>query len=226
MRHKNWSKPYLDAHPEVVCPVADFASAKTLSFLRHDRVYLEIGTGKGDFIVGMATKSPDAYFVGIEISTTALGFCARKVVDAGLKNVLLLNADASILGGICPNELFSAIFLNFSDPWPKKKHAKRRLTYDTMLTAYYRILKPNGLIYQKTDNTDLFRFSHENLLTFRYEILEHTDDYDGLAEFDAQTEYETNFRAKGVKIHRLIAQKGKDTYATLPQPKETVQDAD
>lgn len=222
LKHKAWSQPYLEEHASTVYRVEDMLSEMGKSFLNAPRVYLEIGTGKGDFIVTMGIKNPEAHFVGIEKSTTALAICARKVVDAKLSNVILVNADANKLLEALPAHSFTAIFLNFSDPWPKKRHTKRRLTYDKMLSEYYRLLKPHGFIYLKTDNVDLFAYSYENFLRFQYSITLKTDDYDGKDDFDAATEYEKNFRAEGIKINRLIAQKGPSTYETIPEPEKTV----
>lgn len=222
LKHKAWSKPYLEAHAATVYRTEELLAEKGMTFLNAAKVYLEVGTGKGDFIVTMGSRHPEARFVGIEKSTTALAICAKKVVEAKLSNIILVNADAGKLLEALPANAFTAIFLNFSDPWPKKKHTKRRLTYDTMLSQYYRILKPSGMIYLKTDNVDLFSYSHENLLQFRYQISMKTDDYDGKDDFDAPTEYEKNFREQGIKINRLIAQKGTGTYETLPQPEKTI----
>ncbi|MCX5775064.1 MAG: tRNA (guanosine(46)-N7)-methyltransferase TrmB [Firmicutes bacterium] len=222
LKHKAWSRPYLEEHASTVYRTEEMLGEKGKTFLNASNVYLEIGTGKGDFIVTMGSRHPVARFVGIEKSTTALAICAKKVVEANLGNVILVNADAGKLLEALPANAFTAIFLNFSDPWPKKKHAKRRLTYDKMLSQYFRILKPNGLIYLKTDNVDLFSYSYENLLRFRYEISKKTDDYDGHDDFDAPTEYEKSFREQGIKINRLIAQKGTGTYETIPQSEKTI----
>ncbi len=222
MKHKPWAEPYLAAHPDIVLSPSEITSDRGKTFLHLTPLYLEIGTGKGDFIVGMAQKNPDAYFLGIEKSSTALAITAKKVVEAKLTNVMLLNDDALLILDLFPELTMSAIFLNFSDPWPKKKHSKRRLTNEKVLGTYFRLLKKQGKIYLKSDNVGLFEFSYENFSRMAYKILEYTHDYDGLDAFDYPTEYETKFRSQNIKINRLIVQKGEHTHETDPSSTEAV----
>mgnify|MGYP001264989445 FL=1 len=214
MKHKPWAEPYLAAHPDIVLSPSEITSDRGKTFLHFAPLYLEIGTGKGDFIVGMAQKNPDAYFLGIEKSSTALAITAKKVAEAQLTNVMLLNDDALLILDLFPEQTMSAIFLNFSDPWPKKKHSKRRLTNEKVLETYFRLLKKLGKIYLKTDNQGLFEFSYENFSRMGYGILEYSHDYDGLDAFDYPTEYETKFRSQNIPINRLIVQKGEHTHET------------
>ncbi len=222
MKHKPWAEPYLAAHPDVVLTPSEITSDRGKTFLHLTPLYLEIGTGKGDFIVGMAQKYPDAYFLGIEKSSTALAITAKKVVEAKLTNVMLLNDDALLILDLFPEQTIQAIFLNFSDPWPKKKHSKRRLTNEKVLGTYYRLLKKLGKIYLKAANPGVFEFSYENFSNMAYDILEYTHDYDGLDAFDYPTEYETKFRAQHIAINRLIVQKGEHTHETNPTSTEAV----
>ena len=98
----------------------------------------------------------------------------------------------------------NTIFLNFSDPWPKKRHHKRRLTADSFLDKYFTILKDDGKIIFKTDNVDLFNDSKEVIETSKFKDISIDENYDGKDSFDAQTEYELNFREQGISIHRMI----------------------
>ncbi len=222
MKHKPWAEPYLASHPDIVLTASDITSDKGKTFLHLSPLSLEIGTGKGDFIVGMAKKYPDMTFLGIEKSPTALAITAKKVVEAQLTNVMLLNDDALLILDLFPSQILASIFLNFSDPWPKKRHTKRRLTNETVLVTYSRLLKPQGRIYLKTDNVDLFLFSYENFVQRGYDILEHIQGYDGLDPMDFPTEYEMKFRAQNVPINRLIVQKGERTHETDTSPTQTV----
>ena len=99
------------------------------------------------------------------------------------------------------------IFLNFSDPWPKKRHSKRRLTSESFLNEYYRILKKGAKLIFKTDNYDLFTYSLEIVQTSPFKLVEANYSYDGKDSFDATTEYEANFRSQNMPIYRLILEK-------------------
>lgn len=222
MKHKPWAEPYLDSHPDIVMKPSEITSERGKTLLHLSPLYLEIGTGKGDFIVGMAEKYPDLTFLGIEKSSTALAITARKVVDAKLTNVTLLNDDALLILPLFPESILEGIFLNFSDPWPKKKHTKRRLTNENVLLTYGRLLKPLGKIYLKSDNVGLFEFSYENFSKRGYDIVEYQHDYDGHDAFDFPTEYETKFRLQNIPINRLIVQKGEHTHEIDTAPTETV----
>ncbi len=222
MKHKPWAEPYLASHPDIVLTPSEITSERGKTFLHLNPLCLEIGTGKGDFIVGMAKKYPETWFLGIEKSPTALAITAKKVVEAQLTNVMLLNDDALLILELFPSQILTSIFLNFSDPWPKKRHTKRRLTNEDVLLTYSRLLKPRGLIYLKTDNVDLFHFSHDNFVQRGYDILEYKEGYDGLDKMDFPTEYEMKFRAQNIAINRLIVQKGERTHETDATPTKTV----
>ncbi|MDF9866894.1 tRNA (guanine-N7-)-methyltransferase [Bacilli bacterium PM5-3] len=122
-------------------------------------IHLEIGIGKGDFIIGMAKKHPKVNFVGVEKFGTVLVKALEKVENEGLENVLLIKEDATNLDEYFNENTFECIYINFSDPWPKKRHYKRRLTYKSFLEIYERLLKKDGFLKQKTDNKSLFESS-------------------------------------------------------------------
>ena len=105
------------------------------------------------------------------------------------------------------DESVNTLFLNFSDPWPKKRHTKRRLTANSYLDSYYRILKKGGKLIFKTDNSDLFAFSVENMEVSEFKVVSIDNNYDGKDPFDVQTEYELSFRDEGTSIHRIILEK-------------------
>ena len=118
---------------------------------------------------------------------------------------MFINAEM-LMGEIKDNSI-EAIFLNFSDPWPKKRHHKRRLTAESFLENYYRVLKRGGRLIIKTDNVDLFEFTCENISNSKFKLIFKTDNYMDYDEFDTMTEYEKSFRDEGVPIHRLILEK-------------------
>ncbi len=173
-------------------------------------LHVEIGSGKGQFIVRMAAMHPYINFVGIERETGVIYYAGKKVSEADppLENVRLLRADADALSELfAPGEV-DCLYLNFSDPWPKKRHAKRRLTYRSYLAQYARILKKDGEVRFKTDNQGLFAFSIGELAAMGWRFQQvtfhlHAHPVDG----DAPTEYEEKFSRKGNRICRLAAVK-------------------
>ena len=199
-KYKPWAAPYIEEHKEVM-----FSEEQLLSF--NKPYYLEIGSGKGQFLIDMAKKYPDKFFVGIERNVTCCGFTAKKLVETETTNAKLMFINADLLMDKISDNSVESIFLNFSDPWPKKKHHKRRLTADRYLANYYRVLVPGGRLVIKTDNDDLFSFTVENLENSKFKLVFKTDDYQDYDEFDTMTEYEQSFRDEGVKIHRLVLEK-------------------
>ncbi len=204
MKHKSWSEPFLNEHPELIKVIKE---EDDLAFLKGKTLALEIGTGRGDFILNMAQKYPSLFWIGVEMNVDALAVTAKKVVEKGLSNIILIRQNFQYLAPLFPSSTFSKIYLNFSDPWPKKRHAKRRLTSKWFLDEYERLLIRSGQLIMKTDNKDLFEYS---LLTLDESVLnlELVDDnYEFKAECDAMTEYETKFRSLGQPIYRLMARK-------------------
>ncbi len=170
-------------------------------------IEIEIGCGKGAFITQMARRFPDRNFVAIEKISDVILFAAEKLKEQKLENVKLMRANAQTL-----NEFFKAgdvkrIYLNFSDPWPKKGHYKRRLTYRGFLELYKTFLTADGEIILKTDNVSLFDFSLEEFEAAGFKLREISRDLhnSGYAEDNIMTEYEKNFSEKGFSINRVVA---------------------
>ena len=200
-KFKAWTVPYLEEHTEVLLKPEDLI-ALTYSY------NLEIGSGKGQFLIDMARKFPELYFIGVERNTTCAGITAKKLVEAeDINNAKLVYDNADIVLLNLKDESVNNIFLNFSDPWPKKRHAKRRLSAPSYLDNYYRILKKGGRLIIKTDNVDLFAFTKETLEGSKFVLESITDDYTDRDSFDAETEYEKSFREQGVAIHRVVVRK-------------------
>ena len=198
-KFKAWAEPYLNEHTEYAL------TDEELSKL--DNFQLEIGSGKGEFLVRISSKFPQEQFLGIEKNVTCAGISVKKLVENEIPNVKFLHRDAQEVVKILKDKSVKNIFLNFSDPWPKKRHYKRRLTSANFLNEYRRILKDDGKIIFKTDNTDLFEYSIEMFKENNFNIVKIDNNYDGLDEFDAQTEYEEFFRNENTPIHRLIVSK-------------------
>lgn len=170
-------------------------------------IHLEIGCGKGDFVKGMAEKNPNVNFIAVEKATDIIVLALEKVKNAELTNVRFINCDAINLAEIFNEHFFDTIYINFPDPWPKKRHAKRRLTSKTFLDIFKILLSEKGEIHFKTDNRPLFDYSLESFGENGYELKNVTFDLktDELEYDNVKTEYERNFIAKGFKINRLEA---------------------
>ena len=199
-KYKPWAKPFLEEHLEVQFNKDELASAKDFC--------LEIGSGKGDFLLKMAEKNPDRLFIGIEKNVTCAGFIAKKLVEhPEISNAKLIYDDAINVVINLPENSLDYLFLNFSDPWPKKRHHKRRLTSDVFLKEYQRVIIKGGRLIFKTDNLDLFNDSLEYFQNSDFTLVSVTNDYQGDDTFDTQTEYETKKRKEGIPINRVIFQK-------------------
>lgn len=198
-KYKPWCEPYIEEHQEVMLKTEEIGNL--------DNFYLEIGSGKGQFLAKMAILNPQEQFIGVERNVTCCGFTCKKLVELEIKNGKLIydNADSVLMN--VKNEMVKTIFLNFSDPWPKIRHSKRRLTAESYLDSYYRILKPHGNLIFKTDNKDLFDFSLEKMNGSKFKIVSKDDNYDGKDSFDVQTEYEEKFRSEGQPIYRVVLEK-------------------
>ncbi len=170
-------------------------------------VELEIGCGKGSFILGMSKRFPNKSFIAMEKVSDVLLLAAEKIKSEEAGNVKFIVGDARSLIEYFPLHSVDRIYLNFSDPWPKKGYAKRRLTHRGFLELYKQILVPNGEIVFKTDNIGLFEFSLEEFEVSGFKLREltydlHASEYN---EDNIITEYEKNFSEKGFKINRVIA---------------------
>lgn len=194
---------------ECVGLIFDNAESIDPSFLKHP-LHLEIGCGKGRFITQLALENPDVRYLAVERISNVLVLAAEKAKDAGLENVRFIPCDVKNLGEALDGGTVDRIYLNFSDPWPKKGHAKRRLTYKDFLEIYKRILTPDGEIHFKTDNAALFEFSLESFAENGFELSDITYDlHQSGFEGNIMTEYEERFSTLGFKIMRVVARKKK-----------------
>ena len=204
LRHRKWGDEFLLENKNLIKD-KDNLDQDFIDFINHDNLRLEIGVGRGDFIVQMALANPNVYFLGVEMSSMALAIAGKKVLENEIKNVLLINIDMHYLFEKIGENKFDIIYLNFSDPWPKKRQHKRRLTYPTCLNEYYKELKKDGKVIFKTDNDLLFEDSIPYFEESPLEIISITRDYAALDNDDKMTEYEKKFRGLNTPIKRLIA---------------------
>jgi tRNA (guanine-N7-)-methyltransferase len=172
-------------------------------------IHIEIGMGKGRFLMELAALHPDISYIGVERYTSVLLRAVQKMEEAPLPNVHFLCIDAATLPDIFAEGEVDRIYLNFSDPWPKDRHAKRRLTSREFLARYDQFLTADGRIEFKTDNQDLFTFSLEEIdASPRWKLDASTRDlhHDAVMnEGNVMTEYEEKFSAKGNPICKLVA---------------------
>ncbi len=168
-------------------------------------IYIEIGMGKGQFIHTLAKSHPNINFIGIERFDSVIVRALEKVLEEPLDNLLLLRADALDLLEIFTPHSISRIYLNFSDPWPKDRHQKRRLTNKRFLAMYQSIMLPLGEIRFKTDNRRLFDYSVEEVSKYPMDIKDITYDLHADCNQDnIMTEFEEKFSKQGNKIYQLI----------------------
>ena len=170
-------------------------------------IHIEVGMGKGQFIIEMAKRNPEINYIGIEKYSSVLVRAVEKLEDFEQNNLRLIRMDAENIEEVFDKDEVDRIYLNFSDPWPKDRHAKRRLTSTRFLERYNNILTPEGRVMFKTDNKDLFDFSLEQVEEAGWILENHTYDlhHSEYNEENVMTEYEEKFSAKGNPICRLVA---------------------
>lgn len=167
--------------------------------------HVELGTGKGKFITGMAETHKDVNFLGLEVQIGVLYYAAQKLSEAGGDNGKVMLFDIAEIENIFAEGEVDRFYINFCDPWPKARHAKRRLTYRSFLDRYAKLLGNKGEIHFKTDNKDLFHFSLEEFENCGWTLKNVTFDLHKTDLPNCRTEYEEKFSAKGNPIFRLEA---------------------
>ncbi len=169
-------------------------------------IYLEIGTGKGDFIIESSMRNKDINYIGMEKYDSVIVRAIQKSNEVGVNNLAFIRANAIYLEDIFDREI-DTILLNFSDPWPKDRHSDRRLTSRKFLERYDKIFRGAKRIIMKTDNVDLFDFSLESLRDYGYTIVYENRNLGEDEDGNVMTEYEKRFRKLGEKINKLVAYK-------------------
>lgn len=216
MRRRNNLEPRMDACESVWIqdPEAHRGSWRAL-MPEAKQLRVEIGCGKGKFTVETAAAEPDILLIAVERCKEALVLAMEKALEMGLKNVYFISLDAAELENFFAPDEIDLLYINFCDPWPRSKNAKRRLTYHTFLEKYRKVLKPDGEIHFKTDNAKLFAWSLEEFAGYGYPVKNVTDDLHANGPVGIMTGYEEKFYNLGTPIHRceiMMPQKG-DTNA-------------
>ncbi|MGG6831775.1 UNVERIFIED_CONTAM: tRNA (guanosine(46)-N7)-methyltransferase TrmB [Streptococcus canis] len=207
VRKRKGAEEHLANNPHYVILNPEDAKGRWHDVFGNDHpIHIEVGSGKGGFITGMALKNPDINYIGIDIQLSVLSHALDKVLASEAPNVKLLRVDGSSLTNYFEDGEVDMVYLNFSDPWPKTKHEKRRLTYKDFLDTYKRILPEHGEIHFKTDNRGLFEYSLASFsqygMTLKQVWLDlHASGFEG----NVMTEYEEKFSSKGQVIYRVEA---------------------
>lgn len=207
VRNRRGATELLEAHPQYVILNPADAKGRWQEIFGNDHpIHVEVGSGKGAFVSGMAKANPEINYIGIDIQKSVLSYALDKVLATDVPNIKLLWVDGSNLTDYFEEGEIDRLYLNFSDPWPKKRHEKRRLTYQSFLATYQQILPENGEIHFKTDNRGLFEYSLVSFSQYGMKLKGvwldlHASDF----EDNVLTEYEQKFANKGQVIYRVEA---------------------
>lgn len=208
LRNKPWAEDFINAHPEIVIPNPEEIKGKwNVEFKNDYPLHIEVGSGKGQFITGMAKQNAEINYIGIELYDSVIVSALENVIAAQpLPNLRLLKVNGSDLAKYFEKNDVDRVYLNFSDPWPKTRHAKRRLTHAEFLELYKSILVDHAEIHFKTDNRGLFEYSLTSMSAFGMLIKDVSLDlHVNMPEDNIMTEYEEKFSAKGQPIYRVEA---------------------
>lgn len=207
LRSKPDTEKRLLSHPLVYIPEQVEPGKWNEIFGRSAPLYVELGTGKGQYLAQAATRFPEINWLGVERAKEALIKAVRKGERLNDASLRYLWADVKLLTELFAPQEIDQLFLHFVDPWPKKRHTKRRLTYRSFLTLYQQVLSPVGKLILKTDNQGLFTFSCEELSQLGWNIEEWSEDLhqSQWAEENLMTEYEEKYTSEGKPIYYLSA---------------------
>ena len=204
MRKKPWAKDMIASRED--CVISQPEKMKgSWNQLGYGHVIVEIGAGKGDYWINMGHRYPDELWIAVEKNIDAAGIALKKSIDNTAANMKFIVGDAAGISQWFAEGEVERIHLNFSDPWPKKHHTKRRLTYASFLNDYRSILMPGGKIVMKTDNAKLFEYSLVSFAQAGWKLTEAYVNYRSEPhDEDAITEYESNFIALNQPIYRAV----------------------
>ena len=201
MRNKPWALPFLKEHPTRVFFEPTKLPLNKLPYT------LEIGTGKGDYLIALAGLNPNKYFIGIEKDKNVAALALKKIIESSVLNIILFVGDATNITDWFSKNQIETIYLNFSDPWPKKRYHKRRLSHVSFLKQYQQILVKNGRIVMKTDNLELFEFSLESFQENGFYLESKDSNFRSSEKKDPWTEYERKFVELDKPIYQIIVRK-------------------
>lgn len=207
LRYVHGQYEYLQNHEKAITEPEKRGYKLNDAFKNNNPIHVELGCGKGKFLRETALKNPQVNFFGFEKSVKVAYRCAKCVIENDPDNYFVVYSNGDILTDVFEPNSIERIYLNFSDPWPKPSHYKRRLTHRNFLYVYRKVLKDGGEIHMKTDNDDLFEYSLQELQNDNWEIVMSTRDLHNspYMEDNVMTEYEQRFSEQGKKINKLVA---------------------
>lgn len=207
LRYVHGQYEYLQNHEKAITEPEKRGYKLNDAFKNNNPIHVELGCGKGKFLRETALKNPQVNFFGFEKSVKVAYRCAKCVIENDPDNYFVVYSNGDILTDVFEPKSIERIYLNFSDPWPKPSHYKRRLTHKNFLDVYRKVLKEGGEIHMKTDNDDLFEYSLQEFEEDNWEIVMCTRDLHNspyMAD-NVMTEYEQRFTEQGKKINKLVA---------------------
>lgn len=212
IRRRKWAKQELEDAQFYIDNPTEFKNTWHEKFPKHQPLHIELGCGKGNFISNLAVRHPEINYIAVDMIEAMLGLSKRNIEQAyemkNPENLFLIRANVErILETFGEKDIVDRIYINFCNPWPRGKHNKRRLTHTRQLQNYKTFLKPDGEIYFKTDNDELFEATLEYLQEENFKIISKTYDLHSqpIFEENIMTEHEKMFSEEGIKIKALIA---------------------
>lgn len=205
LRHKKWALPEMRESKIFVSNYKENKGKWNEVFSNENPIDLELGCGKGDFILQKAKLNPDRNFIAIDSKNEVLVYAVRKIEELELTNVRFISMNIEYIEEVFSSNEVDDIYINFCNPWPKKSHNKRRLTHTNFLNKYKKFIKNESTIYFKTDDYDLYLASIEYFNDSNYKILFNTEDLKEDEENNIVTEYERKFRGFSMPINMIIA---------------------
>lgn len=207
LRNVKGAKEIIDNSPYIIKNPNDYRGNYQKVFGNNNPIHIEIGMGKGDFIIENAKKYPNINFIGIEKFDSVIVRAVQKLENEEIPNLKLIKIDANEIDDVFDKEI-SVIYLNFSDPWPKARHAKRRLSSEIFLNKYDYVFIDKKRIIMKTDNRKLFEYSIKSFTDYGYKIEDISLNlYEDDIKNNVPTEYETRFHNRGCLIYKVDVSK-------------------
>ncbi|UCZ52329.1 tRNA (guanosine(46)-N7)-methyltransferase TrmB [Bacillus shivajii] len=207
LRNKPWASEMIANHPQIVEPDPKNWKGRWSELFENDHpLHVEVGTGKGRFVTRMGEQYPERNIIGVEKFDSVIITGVERLIENPQENVRLLKEDVNEITDFFGEKEVDRLYINFTDPWPKNRHAKRRLTHEGFLQKYAEILKEDGEIHFKTDNQGLFEYSIESMTNFGFKLKNVSLDlHKSEMKDNVMTEYEEKFSSKGMRIYRLEA---------------------
>lgn len=207
LRNVKGAKEIIDNSSYIIKNPIDYRGNYQKIFKNNNPIHIEIGMGKGDFIIENAKKYPNINFIGIEKFDSVIVRAVQKLENEEIPNLKLIKIDANEIDDVFDKEI-SVIYLNFSDPWPKARHAKRRLSSEIFLNKYDSVFIDKKRIIMKTDNRKLFEYSIKSFTDYGYKIEDISLNlYEDDIKNNIPTEYETRFHNRGCLIYKVDVSK-------------------